>query len=81
MSIDKMGELMNKIAELEAKIREQQMTIEKMREAYAEAIEDIEEWANYADDYLKVKWRLKEDIKRHQDCLASIPPSEPTKEI
>lgn len=65
------------IASMEKQLLERDAVIEQMRKTYAEAIEDISEWGNYADDYFKEKWHFQEDIKRHQDFLASIPLSEP----
>lgn len=43
--------------------------IERLRAGYAEAIQDLEDWAAYADDYYKEKWDLAGDLERHRRAL------------
>ena len=41
----------------------------RLKKWYAEAVQDIEDWATYASDYFKEKWDLKGDLKLHRDRL------------
>ena len=43
--------------------------IERLREKYEEAIDDIEEWGAYASEYFQEKWELKECIEQHRAAL------------
>ena len=43
--------------------------IERLREKYEEAIDDIEEWGAYASEYFQEKWKLKECIEQHRAAL------------
>ena len=43
--------------------------IERLREKYEEAIDDIEEWVAYASEYFQEKWKLKECIEQHRAAL------------
>jgi len=43
--------------------------IERLREKYKEAIDDIEEWGAYASEYFQEKWKLKECIEQHRAAL------------
>jgi len=43
--------------------------IERLREKYEEAIDDIEEWGAYAPEYFQEKWELKECIEQHRAAL------------
>ena len=43
--------------------------IERLREKYQEAIDDIEEWGAYASEYFQEKWKLKECIEQHRAAL------------
>ena len=43
--------------------------IERLREKYEEAIDDIEEWGAYAPEYFQEKWKLKECIEQHRAAL------------
>lgn len=38
--------------------------VERMREALAEAIESVEDWAGYASEYFRQKHGLKEELAR-----------------
>jgi hypothetical protein len=42
--------------------------IERLRAGYAECIEDMEDWASYADRY-NSEFDIKDDIKRHEAIL------------
>ena len=43
--------------------------IERLSAQLAEAIEDIESWGAYADDYFKQKWDLAGCVERHKKAL------------
>ena len=43
--------------------------IDKLEAALRDAIECIEDWGAYADDYFKEKWDLKGDIARARRAL------------
>lgn len=45
-------------------ITDLQATVERMREALAEAIESVEDWAGYASEYFRQKHGLKEELAR-----------------
>jgi uncharacterized coiled-coil DUF342 family protein len=47
--------------------------IERLREKYKEAIDDIEEWGAYAPEYFQEKWKLKECIEQHRTELKEGP--------
>lgn len=63
---------------LRAHIEAQADEIERLRGAYAKAIDDIEEWGAYADEYFQKKWGLKDCIEAHREALAPKQP-EPAK--
>ena len=45
-----------------------------VREAFAEAIEDIEDWAGYASDYFRDKHDLAGTLAKHRALLAKVKP-------
>ena len=48
---------------------EAEAEIERLRAQLVEAIEDIESWGAYAEDYYKEKWELAGCVERHKAAL------------
>ena len=44
--------------------------IERLRAALLEATMDIEDWASYADEYFRKKWRLDATLEKHRRIAA-----------
>ena len=64
--------LRNKVKWLEmceTTVVKQDYEIERLREKYEEAIDNIEEWGAYAPEYFQEKWKLKECIEQHRAAL------------
>jgi len=43
--------------------------VDRLRDGYAEAIGNIEEWAAYADEYFQEKWDLQGCLAKHKAAL------------
>ena len=52
---------------------EAEAEIERLRAQLVEAIEDIESWGAYAEDYFKEKWDFAGCVERHKSALTPTP--------
>lgn len=57
------------IADLTAKLAEAEAWLRELQGSYAEAIDDIQDWAGYASDYFRDKYQLAATIERHETAL------------
>ena len=57
------------IADITAKLAEAEARLRELQGSYAEAIDDIQDWAGYASDYFRDKYQLAATIERHETAL------------
>lgn len=60
-----------RIQQLEARNAELEAEVEKLREGYREAIDDIDSWGAYASNYFQQKHDLEGCIKMHEKALTA----------
>jgi hypothetical protein len=53
-----------------AEVRALRATVMSLRTGYADAIEDISDWAAYASDYFREKHDINGTLKDHRQTLA-----------
>jgi hypothetical protein len=50
--------------------KELEIEVERLRAALLEATMDIEDWASYADEHFRKKWRLDATLEKHRRTAA-----------
>jgi hypothetical protein len=65
------GEIAAELAARDNRITELEVRAAALAMGYAEAIEDIADWACYADEYFQQKHDLAGCLKDHRDRLAA----------